>query len=63
MKLTERQLPTLQFSGLLKEAPPPVPNRFFTPIPDNRDQILAKMKKDLEIQKQQRFNPQNIKRN
>jgi hypothetical protein len=28
----------------------PVPDRFFSHIPDNRDQILAQMRKDQEMQ-------------
>ena len=42
------------FTPYLKKAPiaqkQPEPNVFFTPIPDNRDLILERMKRELEFQ-------------
>jgi len=37
---------TLYTSSLYNIPPKVIPNRYFTPIPDNRDQILEQIKKE-----------------
>ena len=35
----------------------PIPNRFFSPIPDNRDMIMNDMKRDLDRELAMTFEP------
>ena len=57
-----QELPPLQFKSLLKELPMPGPNRFFTPLPDNREFIKNDMKKQMQWLRDERLNPDHIER-
>lgn len=63
ISVPDRILPKIDDSYMyVKKNPEPKPDRFFTPTPDNREQVLNNMKKEQEFIKQQRFNPDKIQR-
>ena len=59
---TVRQVPELQFGSGLKELPMPGPNRLFSRIPDNRDEIAMKYKQEQDRLLQAKYDIRFIER-